>query len=222
MVDVDNGRFNGALAACVSADHRFFRPAQGARNASRWPSGAARRRGRTRADVSWADRFHGLREFQKLLFVPVVLAYFRNSDVGMRVVLSFLASCMVLLVVALATALWPSLQWWQSWGSGVPVKNYITQSAEFTISAFWLLYLAVNAWRAGARKTSIIAVCVACAFIGFILFVVTSRTELVIVIIFLPVFAAKWYGRKGLAWCLIALPCAMFIAWSTSSYLRAR
>jgi len=174
------------------------------------------------ADVSWAERFGGLRQFQKLLFFPVVIAYFRYSDAGMRVALSFLASCIALLAVALATALWPDLQWWQSWGPGVPVKNYITQSAEFTISAFWLLYLAVDAWRAGARRFAIAAVGIACAFIGLIAFVVTSRTELLIILVFLLTFAARWYGRKGLLLCLIALPCVMLVAWSTSGYLRER
>jgi O-antigen ligase len=172
------------------------------------------------ADVDWTERYDGLREFAKLLFVPVVLTYFRQSDAGMRVVLGFLASCIVLLAVALATALWPNLQWWESWGPGVPVRNYITQSAEFTISAFWLLYLALDAWRGGARRFFIAAASIACAFIGLIIFIVTSRTALVVIPVLLLVFVAKWYGRRVFLWCMIVLPCAALIAWSTSSYLR--
>src|SRR5690606_23448365 len=174
------------------------------------------------ADVGWAVRFDVLRDFQKLFFVPVVIAFFRYSDAGARVALSFLASCIALLALALATTFFPQLQWWQSWGPGVPVKNYITQSAEFAIAAFWLIYLALDAWKAGSRTFSIRCGCIAFLFFGHLIFVVTSRTELLILAILSLVTAAKWFGRKGLVSGLIALPIVALVAWSTSSYLRDR
>jgi len=174
------------------------------------------------ADASWKESFDGLRQFQKLLFIPVVLAYFRQSNVGMQAVMSFIASCIVLLILSIITALWPALQWWQSWGPGVPIKNYVTQSAEFAISAFCLFYLSIDAWKAGACRLSIAGSIVAFAFIGLMLFVVTSRTELVGIAALTVAFSVRLYGWKGLLFGVATLGIFALIAWNTSSYLRTR
>jgi O-antigen ligase len=174
------------------------------------------------ADTTWKESFDGLRQFDKLLFIPVLLAYFRRSDFGMRAVLAFAASCVGLLALSLITVLWPGLQWWQSWGPGVPVKNYVTQSAEFAISAFFLFYLSIVAWKAGAYRFSIAACLIASTFIGFMLFIVTSRTELVGIAALIVVFGARLYGWRGLLLGVATLGVITLIAWDTSSYLRTR
>lgn len=174
------------------------------------------------ADATWKESFDGLRQFQKLLFIPVVLSYFRWSNYGMRAVMSFIASCIVLLILSILTTLWPELQWWQSWGPGVPVKNYVTQSAEFAISAFCLFYLSIDVWKAGAYRFSIAASIIAFVFIGLMLFIVTSRTELIGIAALTVAFGARLYGWKGLLFGVATLGIFALIAWNTSSYLRTR
>jgi O-antigen ligase len=174
------------------------------------------------ADTSWRESLDGLRQFDKLLFIPVALAYFRRSNFGVPAVCAFIVSCVVLLALSFVTALWPGLQWWQSWGPGVPVKNYVTQSAEFAVSAFCILYVAIDAWKAGALRFSIIAFIVAFAFIVFMVFVVTSRTELVVIAALVVAFSARLYGLKGLLGGVVTLCIISAIAWTTSSYLRTR
>jgi O-antigen ligase len=174
------------------------------------------------ADANWKESFESLGQFRKLLFIPVFLAYFRQSNFGMPVVQSFIASCIILLVLSIITALWPELQWRQSWGPGVPVKNYITQSTEFAISAFCLFYLSVDAWKAGAYRFSIAACLIASIFIGFMLFIVTSRTELIGIVVLIVAFGGRLYGWKGLLLGIATLGIVALIAWNTSSYLRTR
>jgi O-antigen ligase len=174
------------------------------------------------ADASWKESIDGLRQFDKVLFIPVVVAYFRRSDFAVPAVLAFIASCVVLLALSVVTAFWPELQWWRSWGPGVPVKNYVTQSAEFAISAFCLFYISVDAWKAHAYRFSIVAIIIAGAFIGFMLFVVTSRTELVGIAALVVAFGARLYGWKGLLGGVATLCIIVSISWATSTYLRTR
>jgi O-antigen ligase len=175
------------------------------------------------ADTTWRESLEGLRQFDKLLYVPILLAYFRQSSTsGTRVLIAFLASCIILLALSLATALWPSLQWWQSWGPGVPAKNYITQSAEFGIAAFCLFYISHDSWCAGASRFSIATLLVALLFVFVMFFVVTSRTELVTVAVLLIVFGARLYCWKGFIYAVVAIAIIGGFAWSTSDYLRTR
>jgi O-antigen ligase len=174
------------------------------------------------ADASWKESLESLGQFRKLLFIPVALAYFRQSNFGMPTFIGLIASCIVLLALSIITALRPELQWWQPSLPGVPVKNYITQSAEFAISAFCLFYLSIDAWKAGAYRFSIAACVVASTFIGFMLFIVTSRTELVGIIALIVAFSGRLYGWKGLLFGVATLGIIAVIAWNTSSYLRTR
>lgn len=173
-------------------------------------------------DTTWAESLGGLRQFQKLLFIPVVLAYFRHSSCGMQVVAAFIASCIALLTLSLIIALWPEIQWWHTRYPGVPVKNYITQSAEFAISAFCLFYFSIVAWKAQAHRLAIIASFIALVFIVNIIFVATSRTELIVIAVLIVLFGARVYGWKGSLLGAAVLSLIIVFAWNTSSYLRTR
>jgi O-antigen ligase len=173
-------------------------------------------------DTTWAESFAGLRQFQKLLFIPVLLAYFRYSNCAMRVAAGFITSCIALLMLSLMIALWPEIQWWQTRYPGVPVKDYIAQSAEFSISAFCLFYFSVDAWKAQAHIFAIITSLIAFLFIGDIIFVATSRTELIVIAALIVLFGVRLYGCKGLLMSVVALSVFMLFAWNTSNYLRAR
>src|ERR1700675_2153614 len=95
--------------------------------------------GMTWADVAWAERIAGLEGFLKLLAIPFLLAHFRRSDNGARVLMAFLIACTLLLAISYFLALWPGLAWrGVRGGFGVPVKDYIAQSGEFAICVFVL------------------------------------------------------------------------------------
>jgi len=173
-------------------------------------------------DATWAEGLAGLRQFVKLLSIPILLAYFRHSNCGMRVMAGFIASCIALLALSLTIVIWPEIQWWRLRDPGVPVKNYITQSAEFVGSAFCLFYLSIEAWRTRAYTYSIIAALIAIAFIGDIVFVVTSRSALIVIPALIVLFGVRLYGWKGLLMSVVALSVLMLFAWNTSNYLRAR
>lgn len=172
--------------------------------------------------TSWTESFAGLLQFYKLLFIPVLLSYFRHSICGMRVAAGFIASCIALLTVSLIITLWPEIQWWHTRFPGVPVKSYITQSAEFAISAFCLFYFSVVAWKAQAHRLAIIASFIAFVFIVDIIFVATSRTELIVIAVLIILFGARLYGWKGSLLGAAALSFIIVFAWNTSSYLRTR
>jgi hypothetical protein len=50
------------------------------------------------AEVSWAERVHGLDGFNRLLVIPLLLAQFRRSEHGPWVLYGFLASAVILLL----------------------------------------------------------------------------------------------------------------------------
>src|SRR5690606_26781321 len=88
------------------------------------------------AAVSLASRFAGFSGFVKLLLIPLLLMQFSRSERGMPVLIGFLASCALLLLVSGLMTLTPRGRAF-GYGKtyGVPVKDYIAQSAEFTICA---------------------------------------------------------------------------------------
>src|SRR6185369_12760419 len=49
------------------------------------------------ADAPWAERFAGVTPYAKLLFIPLFLHQFFRSDVGQKVLIGFLCSCVLLL-----------------------------------------------------------------------------------------------------------------------------
>lgn len=173
-------------------------------------------------DATWAERFTGLREFHKLLFIPLWLAYFSQSRHGLQTVMWFFTSCIALLAISFAVTLWPRIQWWHSLSPGVPFKSYITQSAEFAISAFFLFYVAADAWKQRAHTVAILTFSLGLAFIANIVFVAASRTELIIISVLIIIFGARRHGWKGALASILILSIAGAVVWNSSSYLRNR
>ncbi len=175
------------------------------------------------ADTTWTESFVALSQFYKLLFIPVLLDYFRRSKCGVQVMAGFVVSCIALLALSLIFALWPEIQWGSArYYAGVPVKNYITQSAEFAIAAFGLFYFSVEAWKARARGLAIIGALIAITFIGDVIFVATSRIELIAIAVLIVLFGARLCGWKGAFSGATALGLVIVFAWNTSGYLRTR
>jgi O-antigen ligase len=175
------------------------------------------------ADVTWHERLGGLGGFNRLLVIPLLLAQFRRSEFGNKVLLGFLASASALLIVSFAGMLIPGLSnhWAKPELPSVPVKDYIIQSIEFLICAFVLVGFAFDGVRTN-RWRSIAAIVLAALFLFNILFAVTGRTTLLVV----PVLAvllgwrqSRWRGAIGAA----VLVCVLgAIVWLVSPSLRDR
>lgn len=175
------------------------------------------------ADVSWAERFDGLSSFLKLLFIPLLLCHFTRSDRGRHVLIAFLASTFLLLLASWSLFVWPSLSLFGApKGMGIPVKDYISQGAMFTVSIFILSYFSLGYWCDNRRLLSLLLIALILVFIANIFYVATSRTSLVVVPILLIVFGYRIFGLKGAISLLMSFLVLMAVAWSSASYLRTR
>ena len=93
------------------------------------------------ADVTLLERWKGLDSFLKLLAIPLLLVQFRRSEHGSWVFAGYLLSCVALLVVTGIVIGVPPLAATFLHFDNVIVKNAATQSGEFVICIFGLLYL---------------------------------------------------------------------------------
>jgi hypothetical protein len=174
------------------------------------------------SDVSITNKVHALQPYYKLLAIPLLLAQFSRSGRGHGVLIGFLVSCSVLLALSIASAIWPPIAWWRLGNPGVPVKDQIAQSAEFVICAFCLLYVSAIEWRAGRHTYGAIALVASLLFLVDVLFVATSRTELVVIASLLLVFLVKERGWKWLPLGLLIVAALASVVWVSSSYIRGR
>jgi O-antigen ligase len=159
-----------------------------------WALGAV---GMLWAEASWGDRIAGLSGFHKLLVIPLLLAQFRRSEQVQWVILGFLASCGLLLIVSWMLVLLPGLPW-RGKTPGVPVKDYILQSALFAVCAFGLIDRAVELWHTG-KERALVLLLAAALFIANIGFVATGRTTLVVLAVLALLFGLRKSGWKGVA-----------------------
>jgi O-antigen ligase len=197
---------------------RELRSAAGGLPVLLWVLGAL---GMLWAEASWSERIAGLSGFHKLLVLPLLLAQFRRCARAQWVVLGFLASAIALLVVSWVLVLAPGLPWRGSKALGVPVKDYIFQSAIFAVCAFGLIGRAAELWR-GRPRLALGLIVLAAAFIANVGYVATARTTLVVMAVLLLLLGMRQFGFKGaLGACLIGGVLAA-IAWTSSPYLRER
>jgi hypothetical protein len=144
-------------------------------------------------DVPMAERWDGVKSYHKLLFIPLLIVHFRRSERAAWVMNGFLISCGILLVLSFVTFLMPSMPWY--WygrnGPGIPVKDYIAQSAEFTVCVFLLAGIALKAWQQQRHWLAIGLSLLALGFLANMLVVVSSRTALVVIPVLLLLFVFK-------------------------------
>jgi O-antigen ligase len=175
------------------------------------------------ADVTWAERIDGISAFVKLLVIPLLMAQFRLSDWGQSVLAGFLISSVLLLAASWILVLLPAASMlWEPKQYGIPVKDYISQSAIFTIAAFALIDRALISWRAGRPIIAIGCVALVMAFFANIFFIETSRTTLVVIPILLLLFGILRLGPKQTFGLLFASFMLAAVIWSSSPYLRYR
>jgi O-antigen ligase len=177
------------------------------------------------ADVPVGERFHGLESFLRLVMIPVLFVQFRRSGHGLWVGAAFLASGGVLLACSYVMINLPNALT-LGHGYGVPVKDDIAQSGIFTLCGFALFHFAVDQWNAGRRGLAIACVTLGLIFIANMIYVVTSRTALVVIPILYVLFAFHLglYRRSFAAIAAYALigVAALGVVWATSHHLRSR
>lgn len=145
------------------------------------------------AGVPIADRLHGFESFLKLLVIPLLLVHFRQSERAYWPAIGFLASACMLLIASVALVTVPNVQLLGK-SPGVPVKDYIAQSGEFTLAAFGLLYFSLQKFRERDWRYAIGAALLACAFLADIFYVTTSRTTLVTIPVLLALFVLTQFA----------------------------
>jgi hypothetical protein len=172
------------------------------------------------ADVPLTERLAGLSPFHKLLVIPLLMAQFRRSDRGAWVLGGLLISCTVLLVVSFALVLLPGLSWRGQRTVGVPVKDYISQGGLFAICFVLLADLAFDRWRRGDRRMAFGAMGLAIAFLANIVYVLPSRTPLVVIPVLLVLFALKrLLLRQAVSLALVGIA-LLAVAWWSAPVLR--
>lgn len=173
------------------------------------------------ADTTWHERLVGFVPFLRLLVIPLLLAQFRRSDHGMRVLIGFLASVIGLLVFSWVLVLFPAVPW-RTLEVGVPVKDYILQSGEFLICAFGLFALAFDAAPTGRWGSIGGLIALAVLFLANILFVTTARTTLLVAPVFALLLGWRQFGLKGLLGAAVLSAILGIGVAIESPYLRAR
>ena len=134
----------------------------------------------------------------------------------------FLLSCGALLIFSWGVFWFPNFPGVKTVTPGVPVKDYISQSAMFVVCIAVAIDLALDAWRKERPNVALAWVLLALAFLANILFVATSRTALVVLPIVLLLFGLKRFDWKGVIGLLVALIVLTAAAWFSSDYLRLR
>lgn len=179
------------------------------------------------ADAPWFERFEGFNPYHKLLAIPLLFAQFRRSAHVMWVMVAFLAGSLALLVVSWALVLLPGLTWrgkipapGQAPMLGVPVKDYISQAGMFTLCAAALLWVIADRWR--DIRSRILGLGLVAAFVGNCVYVVTSRTALIVLPVLFALFAVRRCTvRQTVIIGTVGLVLAG-IVWTSSPYLRER
>jgi O-antigen ligase len=174
------------------------------------------------ADVGLHERWRAFVAFLKLPLIPLLLVQFRRSEQGLAVFAGYVAACVVLLVATVIAHAVPPLSFLVADQDGVLTKNAATQSGEFVICIFGLLFVAVDRLerRRWAQLIGILAAVL--AMLASIAFMDTGRTALVIFPVLLVLFAARTLSRRGTAILFLVALVAGAAVWMTSPYLRGR
>src|SRR6185312_4293139 len=173
-------------------------------------------------DVTLLERWKGLDSFLKLLAIPLLLVQFHRSERGNWVFAGYLLSCVALLVVTAIVIAVPPLAAKFLHPDNVIVKNAATQSGEFVMCIFGLLYLMVGTGEQRRWPWTIAYAAIIVVMLGSIFYFSTGRTALVTIFVLFALLALKIRNVKVIAGLLAAAIVLGIIAWMSSPYLRAR
>jgi O-antigen ligase len=170
----------------------------------------------------WPVRLHGISPVLKLSLIPFLLYHFRRSQRGSWVFIAFLASSALLMLLSWIVLIDPRWKLTTTVSAGVPVKNYIDQSQEFSLCAFALAWPLLHALR--RRQLSMAACCAIgiAAFLANMMFVASARTALIYMPVLLLVFAFLHLKPRAAVALCAGVAVAGVLVWATSPYLRTR
>jgi O-antigen ligase len=174
------------------------------------------------ADGPWPDRFHGINPVTKLLAIPLLLYHFQRSQRGLWVLVTFLASCSLLMVLSWIVLFAPEWKIVATETAGVPLKNSIDQSQEFALCIFALAPLVLEFFK--QRRQALAAACAALmlGFFANMMFVVLARTALLYMLALTILFALRYFDRRAMWLLFAAAVAASVLVWFASPYLRGR
>ncbi|MCW5691170.1 MAG: O-antigen ligase family protein [Pseudolabrys sp.] len=174
------------------------------------------------ADVSLADRWEGIGSFVKLLAIPLLFVHFRRSERGHYVFVAFALSCLSLLIVTAVVVAVPPLaaEWVKP--DNVIVRNAASQSGEFVLCMFGLLYVAADLIERRRWRWVLAIALFAAGMLVSMFSLSTGRTALVTMPVLLVLFAVRRLTRKAAALVLAAAVIFAAVAWFSAPYLRDR
>jgi O-antigen ligase len=174
------------------------------------------------ADVSWTERFAGLDSFHRLLVVPLLLAQFRQSQNAFWVLHGFSISTVMLMLVSWILAL-TGLPWHNANNiAGVPVHDMIAQSTIFLVYTFALLWRACDLMQERNWPMAMAIAGLAALFVANLMFVATSRMDIVVFPLLAMLFGWRRFGGGGVIVGCVAAGVLLVAAWTSSPYLRTR
>jgi hypothetical protein len=174
------------------------------------------------ADAPWHDRLKGFGPVARFLIMPLLFYHFQKSPRGMWVFAGFLVSCSLLLALSWIVMFFPALKPVTTASDGVPVKNYIDQSQEFSLCLFSLLPVAMMVYRQQRYWAAGGCAALATGFLANMAFVVSARVALLYLPVLLVLFAFRHLSRRMAALLLVAAVILGTVIGFSSSYLRAR
>jgi len=179
------------------------------------------------SDAAWGTRLAAISPATKLLVLPLLFYHFSRSSRGEWVFIAFLCSCTLLMTMSWLVAVFPalSLKPYLSFGpfapaKGIVVKNYIDQSHEFTLCVAALAYPVMALFRTNRTGPAVLLTLLAIGLLANMIFVVVSRTTLVVLPFLLAAFALRYLNLRTavIASCVAAL--VAVLAWNGSPNLR--
>jgi O-antigen ligase len=170
---------------------------------------------------SWPDGIQGLVPVLKLLAVPLLLYHYQRSERGHWVLFAFLAACVLLMGLSWVTYF---ADWKPQPGgmAGVPVRNYIDQSHEFSLCLFVMAPLLLSLAAKGHRAWTFSLAVVMLGLYLDMRFVATSRTAFAYFPIVLILFAVKYLNRRRATYFLLLVAAAELAMVLSSPYMRDR
>ena len=174
------------------------------------------------SNAPWNIRLYYVGPVAKLLAIPLLIYQFQRSQRGIWVFAAFLSSCVLLMILSWIVAIDPRLALKSDAAHGVPVKNYIDQSQEFTLCAVVLSYPILLFLRQKRFQVATWSIVIAASFVANMVFVTISRTALVTLPVLFGIFAVVYLTRRSMAYIFGAIFLIAVSLWFVSPSLRER